>query len=112
MSDGAGLPERAKIESDYQAWTQSAGLYRFALDLVTEQGDHEEAAKLRPIARLIVAEWEACAEVAGIPMQKRMDDLEAAAVDAGRNLAGGKIEWASALQACAAAVGVTLVSTH
>jgi len=71
---------------DYQAWTQSAGVMKFALDLVEGAGLAEEVAKLRPIARAVVLEWEACAIAAGVDEDTRANELATASSDSARAL--------------------------
>lgn len=94
------------VQDDYQAWTQSAGVMKFALDLVEGAGLAEEVAKLRPIARAVVAEWEACAIVAGIDEDTRTNDLTTAATNAARDLGDKPEDLAQALAASARAVGM------
>lgn len=98
------------VEDDYQAWTQSAGVMKFALDLVEGAGLSDEVAKLRPIARRVVAEWEACATAAGISEDRRVIDLTEAATRAARELGEKPDALGEALAATARAVGVTLAA--
>ncbi len=93
---------------DYQAWTQSVGVMKFALDLVEGAGLEEEVAKLRPIAHAVVAEWEACAIAAGVDEDTRANDLTTAATNAARDLGDKPEDLSAALAATARAVGVTL----
>lgn len=79
---------------------------KFALDLVEGAGLAEEVAKLRPIARAVVAEWEACAIVAGIDEDTRANDLTTAATNAARDLGDKPEDLAQALAASARAVGM------
>ena len=95
---------------DYQAWTQSVGVMKFALDLVEGAGLEEEVAKLRPIAHAVVKEWEACAIVAGIDEDTRANDLTTVAINAARDLGDKPEELGVALAATARAVGVTLTT--
>lgn len=95
---------------DYQAWTQSAGVMKFALDLVEGAGLSDELAKLRPIAHAVVAEWEACAIAAGVDEDTRTNDLTTAATNAARDLGDKPAELGAALAATARAVGVTLTT--
>ncbi len=96
------------LQDDYEAWTQSAGVMKFALDLVDGAGLPDETAKLRPIAHRVVAEWEACAAAAGIDESRRVIDLTEAATRAARELGDKPDALAQALAATARAVGVTL----
>ncbi len=93
---------------DYQAWTQSAGVMKFALDLVEGAGLAEEVAKLRPIARAVVLEWEACAIAAGVDEDTRANDLTTASTNAARDLGDKPDQLAAALSASARAVGMIL----
>ena len=93
---------------DYQAWTQSAGVMKFALDLVEGAGLAEEVAKLRPIARAVVLEWEACAIAAGVDEDTRANDLTTAYTNAARDLGDKPDQLAAALSASARAVGMIL----
>lgn len=93
---------------DYEAWTQSAGVMKFALDLVEGAGLPDEVAKLRPIAHRVVAEWEACAAAAEIDENRRVTDLTEAATRAARELGDKPDALAAALAASARAVGVAL----
>ena len=93
---------------DYQAWTQSAGVMKFALDLVEGAGLAEEVAKLRPIARAVVLEWEACAIAAGVDEDTRTNDLTTASTNAARDLGDKPDQLAAALSASARAVGMIL----
>ena len=93
---------------DYQAWTQSAGVMKFALDLVEGAGLTDEVAKLRPIAHAVVAEWEACAIAAGVDEDTRANDLTTASTNAARDLGDKPDQLAAALSASARAVGMIL----
>ena len=93
---------------DYQAWTQSAGVMKFALDLAQGAGLAEEVAKLRPIARAVVLEWEACAIAAGVDEDTRANDLTTASTNAARDLGDKPDQLAAALSASARAVGMIL----
>lgn len=96
------------IQDDYQAWTQSAGVMKFALDLVEGAGLTDEVAKLRPIAHAVVREWEACAIAAGIDEDTRANDLTTASTNAARDLGDKPDQLAAALSASARAVGLVL----
>jgi len=96
------------VQDDYQAWTQSAGVMKFALDLVEGAGLADEVAKLRPIARAVVREWEACAIAAGIDEETRTNDLTTSSTNAARDLGDKPEELGLALSASARAVGMVL----
>ena len=96
------------VTDDYEAWTQSAGVMKFALDLVEGAGLQDELVKLRPIAHKVVAEWEACAIAAGVDEARRVIDLTEAATRAARELGENPAALGAALAATAEAVGVTL----
>ncbi len=96
------------VADDYEAWTQSVGVMKFALDLVEGAGLEGELVKLRPIAHKVVAEWEACAVAAGIDENRRVVDLTEAATRAARELGDRPEALAAALAATARAVGVAL----
>jgi len=96
------------IADDYKAWLQSAGVMKFALDLVEGAGLGDEVEKLRPIARAVVAEWEACAIAAGVDEDTRTNDLTTASTNAARDLGDKPEELAAALSASARAVGMIL----
>ncbi len=94
------------VTDDYQAWLQSAGVMKFALDLVEGAGLADEVAKLRPIAHAVVREWEACAIAAGVDETTRTNDLTTAATNAARDLGDKPEDLAAALAASARAVGM------
>ncbi|MFT3810410.1 MAG: hypothetical protein QM698_10865 [Micropepsaceae bacterium] len=98
------------VRDDYEAWTQSAGVMKFALDLIEGAGLSDELAKLRPIAHRVVAEWEACAKAAEVDEDKRVIDLTEAATRAARELGENPAALSAALAATARAVGVTLTT--
>lgn len=81
---------------------------KFALDLVEGAGLAEEVAKLRPIARAVVLEWEACAIAAGVDEDTRANDLTTASTNAARDLGDKPDQLAAALSASARAVGMML----
>lgn len=96
------------VREDYSAWTQSAGVMKFALDLVEGAGLPDEAAKLRPIARAVVREWEACARAAGVDEATRANDLTTASTNAARDLGDKPDDLSQAISASARAVGMAV----